>query len=575
MTAAPEELGGGEAPGAAHCPVSARPDGAVDVAVLSVLVTFPTFSPGRAAAPASLPRVSEDALPGPIPPDAILFHAGFHKTGTTALQSSLAAVRAELPALGVCYPGDRRSHHRAAMAVTERHWGWGERGGWATPMAEWEKVAGQAREFAGRVLISSEAFALAEPFALDRIVSELGAGRLQAVFTLRPMARLLASSWSQYLKFGLSLPIDKWLEAAFANPPECLPTPNFWVRNDHSGNFARWVDRVGPERVTLVIPDDRNHEYLYRVFESLLGLPSGMLIPDPSVRVSNRSVTAAEAELLRQVNAGSRKRWEWRTYEKLVRRGAAARMIEQRTPDPEEPRVVTPQWALDAAAELGAQTIAAVQRLGINVVGDLGSLAQSGQGADPTPGSQLLVPVKAGAEAVLGTLSAAMAGQSVAPPTDESVNVQLLPAVRRMTREQILELAHNKLNRGQVFTLAEQRLSRAQIARIASTRLRTAQLADLAARRLTRAQVQEIAAQRLSAKQIVDLAGSQLGQDDIVRLALRHLNKEQVLALSGQKLSSQAVEQLAVEKLPVRRAVGVLRQRVTGSLSKRLRPSRS
>ena len=57
-----------------------------------------------------------------------MFHAGFHKTGTTALQSAFASSRPQLLEAGVLYPGSRRSHHRAAMVVTKRTWGWEERG---------------------------------------------------------------------------------------------------------------------------------------------------------------------------------------------------------------------------------------------------------------------------------------------------------------------------------------------------------------------------------------------------------------------------------------------------------------
>ena len=64
---------------------------------------------------------------GPLPQDAILLHLGFHKTGTTALQSAFAASRPALLEHGVLYPGRRRSHHPAAMAMTGRTWGVGPR----------------------------------------------------------------------------------------------------------------------------------------------------------------------------------------------------------------------------------------------------------------------------------------------------------------------------------------------------------------------------------------------------------------------------------------------------------------
>ena len=94
----------------------------------------------------------------PLPDNAILLHVGFHKTGTTALQSAFAAARPKLEAAGVRYPGNRNSHHRAAMAATNRTWGWGAQGGRRPRMHYWDDVVAESREHPGRVCISSEAF---------------------------------------------------------------------------------------------------------------------------------------------------------------------------------------------------------------------------------------------------------------------------------------------------------------------------------------------------------------------------------------------------------------------------------
>ena len=71
----------------------------------------------------------------------IVIHAGFFKTGTTALQSSLAANREKLLQNGVLYPAlssgnaDRSTgQHRAAWAIKGRHWGWEGQGGNETPI---------------------------------------------------------------------------------------------------------------------------------------------------------------------------------------------------------------------------------------------------------------------------------------------------------------------------------------------------------------------------------------------------------------------------------------------------------
>lgn len=344
--------------------------------------------------------------PEALPEGSILFHPGFHKTGTTAVQSALASVRPAMAAEGVLYPSELRSHHRAAMAVTGRTWGWGSRGGRPPKSSYWESLRRDSTKHKGRVVISSESFVFARGESLDRIVSDLGAERMHAIFTLRPFSKLLSSSYQQYLKYGLAMPYEEWLENVFAAPPACPPSPNFWRRNDHAKVIGRWVDRLGPEHVTLLILDESDRRGLFRSFEALLGLPDGLLVPDPEIGASNRSMTAGEAETLRLVNAGGANRWDWPAYEDSVRRGAVMRMVETRKPGPDEPKIATPEWAVRAAQDFGAETAERVIAMGINILGDVQSLAEGVTAGDPSVGNELL-PVQAAAEAILGGIAGA------------------------------------------------------------------------------------------------------------------------------------------------------------------------
>jgi hypothetical protein len=393
----------------------------------------------------------------PVPDGTILFHAGFHKTGTTALQSALEAQRAQLLEAGVLYPGEGHSHHRAAMAVTGRRWGWGE--GARPPRATyWESLRDESLGHGGRVIISSEAFALARGPAVDQVVAELGADRLHAVFTLRPFAKLLASSYQQYLKYGLGMPYAQWLENVFANPPKCPPSPNFWRRNDHAGVMGRWAKRLGADRVTLVVLDDADRGALFRTFEGLLGLPDGLLVPDSGLGASNRSMTAAEAEMLRLVNAGGARQWDWPAYQDGVRRGAVMRMVESRTPGRDEPMLATPAWAVGAAQEFGRSTAQRVATLGINVLGDPTRLADPIPAADP-PTQPPLLPVDAAAQAVLGGILGALGSE----PTS---------AGRERALEQARKGAIDQLPTRAVAGLLAARVSRARRRHMARVRRR-------------------------------------------------------------------------------------------------------
>ena len=76
-------------------------------------------------------------------------------------------------------------------------------------------------------------------------------------------------------------------------------------------------------------------------------------------------MTAAEAELLVRLNKRVKKQMQWTDYVRLVRRGVALRMVEGRDPSPDEPRLVTPDWALDAAAVQGATSVETIASLGV------------------------------------------------------------------------------------------------------------------------------------------------------------------------------------------------------------------
>jgi hypothetical protein len=399
------------------------------------------------------------AAGAPLPADAILLHLGFHKTGTTALQSAFAASRPELLEHGVLYPGRRRSHHPAAMAMTGRTWGVGREGGWDPDPRDWDRLARAATRHPGRVLISSESFALTPDEAAARMVADLGPDRVHVVFTVRPMAALLSSSWQQYLKSGWTTTYGQWLDQIVAELEPGARRSGFWLRNDYPAIVGRWAGLVGSDRVHLVCLDGSDRGFLLRTFRELLDLPES--VPDDRAADSNRSMTAAEAELLRSLNEVSAD-WDWPTYQRTIRTGAAAGMVEGRWPDPHEAPIVTPPEVLARVAAHGRQVADDLAGLGVVLHGDLAVLGQevppSRPGADEGAGAPVDVPISAAVASVLGAIGGAQrqaaeavaAAQSAAAasgntpgaaqagtPTTRELAAKLSLRIRRGTRRRL------------------------------------------------------------------------------------------------------------------------------------------
>lgn len=306
----------------------------------------------------------------PLPRGSVVVHIGPHKTGTTAVQSAFHLARRALAERSVRYAGTGRQPVVASRAVVARPNATGHR--------PWRALA---REIAGArdstVVVSSEWFADADPEAISRIVADLGSERVHVVVTLRPLVRLLPSQWQQYVKAGLTMGYEPWLRAILASPEPRAggATPTFWQRHAHDRLVARWAETVGVERVVVIVADDRQPDAMLRAFERLVGLDPGILVPEPDR--TNRSLTAAEVELVRAINlAIEAEPLEASLRLNLVLFGAAAALLERTPSDIEDP-IETPGWAVERAAEIARQAVDGIRASGVASLGDLAWLAEA------------------------------------------------------------------------------------------------------------------------------------------------------------------------------------------------------
>jgi hypothetical protein len=341
-----------------------------------------------------------------LPENAILVHIGPHKTGTTAIQGALFAAKEQLPAYGVEFPAHTRHPMEAALAACARPAMMGD----TVPTdRHWARLLEQVTATGGRTaVISSEFFADAEDDATAaRIVEQLGGDRVHVLVTLRPLAKIMPSQWQQYVQNGLRMGYGDWLEHMLRKAPYERPNPSFWRRHRHDRLVERWARAAGPERVTVVVVDDRDRGGLMRTFEALLGLPENLLRPVPGT--ANRSLTLAETEMLRNLNKEFRGNGlPDELYSRLVRNGAVMHMKNACSPTAQDVRIRTPRWAAEAAAGIGAEMAGRITCMGVRVLGDVGLLSAPPDGPDLVPEVPRIAPEVA-AQALYGALAAAAA----------------------------------------------------------------------------------------------------------------------------------------------------------------------
>lgn len=307
-----------------------------------------------------------------LPDGTHLLHIGPQKTGSTAIQSALHRARAQLLTHGVMYPGPSMRPAEAAGAGL----------GFATPtggpqasIEAWHDLLRQVHEPGHRlVCVSHEAFGRAEAAQAAQVVETLGGDRPHVVAVARRYDRLMPSQWQQRVKAKLRLSYAEWLEVVLGEPaPEDPVWRNLWVPHDTAALAERWSSLVGRENFTLIVADDRDRELLPRTFESLLGVPEGLL--DLTGGRRNRSLTYSEVEVLRGLNIGFHDRgWSAQDYYELVHRGVIPALVRSEK-SPEEPEIPPlPAWALERLVELSDRRIKDLGTLGVNVVGGLEKL---------------------------------------------------------------------------------------------------------------------------------------------------------------------------------------------------------
>jgi len=215
--------------------------------------------------------------------------------------------------------------------------------------------------------------------------------------------KILPSQWQESIQAGASYSYEEWLGSTLRYGPY-KPTSKFWRRHRHDTLVERWGSVVGLDNITVVVVDDADPPRLLRAFEELVGLPSGLLVPE--ARIANRSLTLGEVELMRRFNVELEKcSWLSRPQRKVIRESVRRSMRKGYTPSPDEARIITPEWAVAAAAEVAREMTENISKLGVRVIGDLSLLTWTPHGTAKVADLPRVLSFVA-ADAVLGAVLA-------------------------------------------------------------------------------------------------------------------------------------------------------------------------
>lgn len=348
----------------------------------------------------------------------IFIHPGFPKSGTTALQASLMQAKDELAEQGILFnPPWNNAHHRAAWALTNYTFGWSDKGGETTPTSVWENLVADIKKSSRAALISSEFLIRADSQTVEKVRNDFAGFDCKIVFTLRPFAKVLPSRYQQTLKKGKTWTYDKWLQTILNGEKQNVQLL------DYAGVIESWTEVFGPDNVVLIIADETNPDSLYRNFETVVGLKPGTLKPAKIKRL-NRSLTASEVEVLRQVNLRKPKKWKWQQYNSFIRGKFIRILSDNPSKFPDDSKLLLPKWASEKLQPYVDSQIAKISDLPIKVFGELQSLKSESKNELQ---NTKLIPAEMAADFVLQLASI----QSLHETSTKSLVRELLNRIRK------------------------------------------------------------------------------------------------------------------------------------------------
>jgi len=300
--------------------------------------------------------------------DRVLLHVGAMKSGTSFIQSTLAANRAVLRRQDVLFPGETWRDQVNGVVDVLGHGRDGAKP--ATAVGAWARLVDEIAAWPGTAVISME-FLGATPVAdIKRVVESLRPANVEVVLTVRDLARTIPAMWQEEIQNGATWRWEEFLHAVEHGNPEIKgPSRQFWRQQRTALIARRWAETVGRENFTLVTvpPPGAPPEVLLDRFCEVLGVETTDFAPP---RRRNPSIGVASALVVRALNERlgdgtlPRARYNQLVKTTLAKNGLAHRAASEPTAG------FSARWV----RRRSEQMIERFEKLGVRVVGDLGDL---------------------------------------------------------------------------------------------------------------------------------------------------------------------------------------------------------
>jgi hypothetical protein len=291
----------------------------------------------------------------------LIIYAGFHKSGTSAIQAAFRKQAPALQAAGIYYPSGFGKHAQHILAKISA----------ANTQEKRFRAIKRLTKRHETVLLASEFFSEQNAQDISALKSALGPGvNVEVVFSYRRIEEIVPSQYQQFIRTGYGEDLATFSKAILERDQSHHEAKLFWRRHAVSRILADWANAFGAKNVHLVNVDRLNPEYLASWFETYLGLEPGTLDQIAESRM-NRSLDLEEITFVKTLLSllpPERIAKEWKL---IFRDKMIAEIASRPSSNPSSRKISLKADHKNQFEQISNQVQSEISQLGINVHGHI------------------------------------------------------------------------------------------------------------------------------------------------------------------------------------------------------------